>query len=78
VCDLKNYTPIFNKDHLIKLTIIKNLLRLAFVLFTTSIFSQARYIMQVVGSVNMSMGGASTAQPLEINVPKIGTQQQKF
>ncbi|MBE9490704.1 MAG: outer membrane protein transport protein [Bacteroidetes bacterium] len=31
------------------------------------IFAQAGHIMQGVGSVNMSMGGASTAQPLDIS-----------
>ncbi|WP_222983185.1 OmpP1/FadL family transporter [Flagellimonas meishanensis] len=33
---------------------------------STFIFSQAGHIMQGVGSVNMSMGGAATAQPLDI------------
>jgi long-chain fatty acid transport protein len=36
-------------------------------LFTGFAFSQAGHIMQGVGSVNMSMGGASTAQPLDIS-----------
>lgn len=36
--------------------------------FMTSItFSQAGHIMQGVGAVNMSMGGAATAQPLDIS-----------
>jgi len=46
---------------------MKNLLQLALVLFTTSVFSQAGHIMQSAGSVNMSMGGAATAQPLDIS-----------
>ncbi len=46
---------------------MKNLLRFALVLFTTSVFSQAGHIMQSAGSVNMSMGGAATAQPLDIS-----------
>jgi long-chain fatty acid transport protein len=46
---------------------MKNILQLALVLFTTSVFSQAGHIMQSAGSVNMSMGGAATAQPLDIN-----------
>ena len=46
---------------------MKNLLRLAVVLFTTATFAQAGHIMQGVGAVNMSMGGASTAQPLDIS-----------
>ena len=46
---------------------MKNLLRLAVLLFTTATFSQAGHIMQGVGSVNMSMGGASTAQPIDIS-----------
>ena len=45
---------------------MKNLLRLAVLLFTTATFSQAGHIMQGVGSVNMSMGGAATAQPIDI------------
>ncbi|MCK5401359.1 MAG: outer membrane protein transport protein [Flavobacteriaceae bacterium] len=32
-----------------------------------AVFAQAGHIMQGVGSVNMSMGGASTAQPLDIS-----------
>lgn len=36
-------------------------------LMTTVIFGQAGHIMQGVGSVNMSMGGAATAQPLDIS-----------
>lgn len=38
-----------------------------FTLFTTLIFGQAGHIMQGVGAVNMSMGGAATAQPLDIS-----------
>ena len=38
-----------------------------FLLFSTFAFSQAGHIMQGVGAVNMSMGGASTAQPLDIS-----------
>ncbi len=34
---------------------------------TASAFSQAGHIMQGVGSVNMSMGGAATAQPLDVS-----------
>jgi long-chain fatty acid transport protein len=43
------------------------LLKSCFLLFSTLAFSQAGHIMQGVGSVNMSMGGASTAQPLDIS-----------
>jgi long-chain fatty acid transport protein len=46
---------------------MKNLLRLAVVLFTTATFAQTGHIMQGVGAFNMSMGGASTAQPLDIS-----------
>ena len=46
---------------------MKNFLRLAVLLFTTATFSQAGHIMQGVGAVNMSMGGASTAQPIDIS-----------
>jgi len=46
---------------------MKNLLRLAVLLFTTATFAQAGHIMQGVGSVNMSMGGAATAQPTNIS-----------
>jgi len=46
---------------------MKNLLKLAVVLFTTATFAQTGHIMQAAGAVNMSMGGASTAQPLDIS-----------
>ena len=46
---------------------MKNVLRFAVLLFTTATFAQAGHIMQGVGAVNMSMGGASTAQPLDIS-----------
>lgn len=46
---------------------MKTLLRLVLVLFTSATFAQAGHIMQGVGSVNMSMGGASTAQPIDIS-----------
>ncbi|NQW35610.1 MAG: outer membrane protein transport protein [Flavobacteriales bacterium] len=36
-------------------------------LFTSFAFAQAGHIMQGVGSFNMSMGGAATAQPLDIS-----------
>ncbi|MER3317137.1 MAG: outer membrane protein transport protein [Allomuricauda sp.] len=44
-----------------------NFLKLIVLLFSTVIFSQTGHIMQGVGSVNMSMGGAATAQPLDIS-----------
>ncbi|MDP3311915.1 OmpP1/FadL family transporter [Lutibacter sp.] len=46
---------------------MRNLLKFVAVLFTTATFAQAGHIMQGVGAVNMSMGGASTAQPLNIS-----------
>ena len=42
-------------------------LKLFVLLFSTALFSQAGHIMQGVGAVNMSMGGAATAQPLDIS-----------
>ena len=42
-------------------------LNVVFLLFSVSVLSQAGHIMQGVGAVNMSMGGASTAQPLDIS-----------
>ncbi|TWO32617.1 hydrocarbon degradation protein [Seonamhaeicola sediminis] len=44
-----------------------NFLNYLLLFFTTAVFSQAGHIMQGVGAVNMSMGGASTAQPLDIS-----------
>lgn len=44
-----------------------NLLKLLILLFSTAAFSQAGHIMQGVGAVNMSMGGAATGQPLDIS-----------
>ena len=45
----------------------KIFLQLCFVLFATAAFSQAGHVMQGIGAINMSMGGASTAQPLDIS-----------
>lgn len=45
----------------------KIILQLGFLFFTTFAFSQAGHILQGVGAFNMSMGGASTAQPLDIS-----------
>ena len=45
----------------------KYFLKCGFLLFSTAVFSQAGHIMQGVGSVNMSMGGAATGQPLDIS-----------
>jgi long-chain fatty acid transport protein len=42
-------------------------LNLLFLLFSTALLAQAGHIMQGVGAVNMSMGGAATAQPLDIS-----------
>lgn len=44
-----------------------NLLRVFAFLFTSALFAQAGHVMQGVGAVNMSMGGAATAQPLDIS-----------
>lgn len=46
---------------------MKTVFKLVVVLFTTATFAQAGHIMQGVGSINMSMGGASTAQPIDIS-----------
>ncbi|MGY5850147.1 OmpP1/FadL family transporter [Salegentibacter sp. F14] len=46
---------------------IKNILNLSFLLFSVFAFSQAGHIMQGMGAVNMSMGGAATGQPLDIS-----------
>jgi len=43
------------------------ILKFSFLLFTTFAFAQTGHIMQGVGAVNMSMGGAATAQPLDIS-----------
>ena len=43
------------------------LLKLLFILFAVSAYSQAGHIMQGVSSVNMSMGGAATGQPIDIS-----------
>jgi len=45
----------------------KIILNLCFLFISTVAFSQTGHIMQGVGAVNMSMGGASTAQPLDIS-----------
>lgn len=45
----------------------KIILQVGFLIFSTFAFSQAGHVMQGVGAFNMSMGGASTAQPLDIS-----------
>ncbi|NDP28658.1 MAG: hydrocarbon degradation protein, partial [Flavobacterium sp.] len=45
----------------------KKLLQFCLCMFSTFAFSQAGHIMQGIGAFNMSMGGASTGQPLEIS-----------
>jgi hypothetical protein len=42
-------------------------LSLALIVLAGGAFAQAGHIMQGMGAVNMSMGGASTAQPIDIN-----------
>lgn len=46
---------------------MRNVIRLLILLVSTAISAQAGHIMQGVGAVNMSMGGASTAQPIDIS-----------
>ena len=45
----------------------KYFLQFCLMLLTTFAYSQAGHVMQGVGAVNMSMGGASTGQPLDIS-----------
>jgi len=45
----------------------KTFLNLSFLIFATAVLAQSGHIMQGVGAVNMSMGGAATAQPLDIS-----------
>lgn len=45
----------------------KIILQFSVLFFSTFAFSQAGHIMQGVGAFNMSMGGASTGQPLDIS-----------
>ncbi len=42
-------------------------LAICFLFASVTVFAQAGHVMQGVGAVNMSMGGAATAQPLDIN-----------
>lgn len=44
-----------------------NILKILLLLCSAGAIAQAGHIMQGVGAVNMSMGGASTAQPLDIS-----------
>ena len=46
---------------------MRNLIKIVILLFTTATFAQAGHLMAGVGSVNTSMGGAATAQPLDIS-----------
>jgi long-chain fatty acid transport protein len=47
----------------------KNILLFVFLLYSSIVLSQTGHIMQGIGSVNMSMGGAATAQPIDISGP---------
>lgn len=42
-------------------------IKLTVLLFSLGMYAQTGHIMQGVGSINMSMGGAATAQPLDIS-----------
>ena len=44
-----------------------NVLQFCFLMLPAVSFSQAGHILQGVGAFNMSMGGASTGQPLDIS-----------
>lgn len=46
---------------------MKNFIKIFVLFFSVSTFAQVGHLMQGVGAVNMSMGGAATAQPLDIN-----------
>lgn len=46
---------------------MKNFFKLFVLLITSAAFAQAGHIMQGVGATNMSMGGAATAQPIDIS-----------
>ena len=46
---------------------MKNLIQSLILLATVGMFAQAGHVMQGVGAINMSMGGAATGQPLDIS-----------
>lgn len=46
---------------------IKNVIKLVILMLSVFTFGQSGHIMQGIGSVNMSMGGAATAQPIDIS-----------
>jgi long-chain fatty acid transport protein len=46
---------------------MKTIFKLFIFFFSLTVFAQVGHLMQGVGAVNMSMGGAATAQPLDIN-----------
>ena len=46
---------------------LKKSIKLLFIFFVSVSFAQTGHLMQGVGAVNMSMGGAATAQPLDIS-----------
>ena len=57
-----------DQGQITKLLIMLNkIFKYAFILFSTAALAQTGHIMQGVGAVNMSMGGAATAQPLDIS-----------
>ena len=46
---------------------MKKVFQFLVIIISSSVFAQAGHIMQGVGAVNMSMGGAATAMPIDIN-----------
>lgn len=46
---------------------MKNFIQSLILLFSLGLFAQAGHIMQGVGAINMSMGGAATGQPLDVS-----------
>lgn len=46
---------------------MRKLVKFIAIFFATALFAQTGHVMQGVGAVNMSMGGAATGQPLDID-----------
>lgn len=59
----------------LKHTIMKKTIQFLALFATLAMFSQAGHIMQGVGAINMSMGGAATGQPLDISGALCGIRQ---
>ena len=52
--------------------------KILYLVFSVSAMAQTGHILQGTGSVNMSMGGAATAQPIDIAQARTSRQKRSL